>query len=190
VLFRSVDGPPFHSLNDDLEEQRMKKKTTKRRLNALALRLSYHVTKTPQELMPDGQEDEDQAWSVMPDVPSSSPDYKPLSQHKTRDEAVRAQKKLEDNEVSEKLKEKQEEKIKPVEPVIKAKPGKELQPQTDEGFEAPKPAEPVIRAQPPEGMKPEEQAEDEPKKRGERTAGTKRRWLDVQEAAKEAWSRR
>ena len=249
------DGPPFcdvydntrNRLDEDLEEMRMKNN----RLKVIAMRLAYHVTKTPQDFMTDDSKSDDQLWSVMPDAPNSSPQYKPVSRHKTRDEAVRALKKLEESDLS-KQKQEKEEKTDvapstglsqfpmipdqslqqpsneetdetadlppPVDPVVRAK--KPLRMQTNDKPDLPPPVDPVIRAKPPQGMTPEQQAEDIPQKRTKAsdkpdasetapekekdttrrgsikrascsmTAGSKRKWQTVQQAASEAWSRR
>lgn len=51
-------------------------------------RQAYHVTKTPQQFINDGTDDAQQEWSVMPDIPSGSPNFKPVSKHKTKELAV------------------------------------------------------------------------------------------------------
>jgi len=193
-----MDGPPFYtgmSLGEALEEKRMNDK--RRRLRVIALRLAYNVVKTPQEFITNDQPSDKQLWSVMPDVPSSSSKYQPVSKHPSRDEAVRALKKSEKTELAEKLQKKEEqEKEAPgvtqeqpkAEPVVRAQQPKEMQEQGQNDFQQPpEESEPVVRAQPPAGMTPEEQAKAQPKKR---SAGRKRRWSNMQQAAREAWNRR
>ena len=170
-------------------------KNKSKRLVALALRLAYHVTKTPQDVMTDGKTSDDQLWSVMPDVPSSSSEYKPVSRHKSRDDAVRAMKNMDKKDLSEKIQKKEQDtevdsdtadrldalvdrsqgelqrpSEEKAEPVIRSAPPKRMQPdETGEDFEPPKEkVDPVIRAKPPEGMTPDEQADAEPKRQGEK----------------------
>jgi hypothetical protein len=86
------DGQPAPRprLNDDLELARR-----------VAIKLAFHVSRTPSEFVDEGLEEE-QRWSVMPDVVSQSNDYVPNSKHPTRDDAVRTMKRLNEEKAAEK----------------------------------------------------------------------------------------
>jgi len=189
----------YESVRPRMEEE-LEKMDSKHRLSALALRLAYHVIKTPAEFVEEGKPAEQQEWAVMPDETSSEPDYKPLSKHRNRAEAVREMKNLENKEAREEESERRrtpsKQEPKPTEELPAGQAEKEIEQQKQEEEAAQEQlAEETgdLQNEPQSGTPEKVKQEDRQQptqKAASRIASVNRKWMDVEAAANQAWNRR
>jgi hypothetical protein len=178
-------------------EEELSSMNSRQRLQSVAMRLATHVIKTPKEFIDEGKPAEQQEWAVMPDETSSEPDYKPLSTHRNRAEAVREMKNLENKsareEESERRRAPAKEEPKPTEELPAGQEEAEAeQTQQEETPEAPADESQDLQNEPQSGpLEQSDKEQNQPtQKAASRIASVDRKWMDVEAAANHAWNRR